>query len=105
MRQLIYYIPIQRMGRTCQIQAMISKEAMNLNGSCLVTYESLHTSAEIFSMMKLTMFVEPNRCDYIHRAMQQVIAVTLSLYSPDTDLIRVTDEPVAMRDFNAKEIL
>lgn len=105
MRQLTYYIPIERMGRASQIQALVAKEAINVNGSCLVTYESLHTAAEIFSNMVVTLFVKPERCDYIHRAMQQVIAVTLGLYSPDTGIVRVTDNPVDMRDFNVKEIL
>lgn len=105
MRKLTYYIPIQRMSRTPQIQAAIAKEAMAINGSCLVSFETLHTTAEIFSTMVMTMFVKTDHSDYVHRSMQQVISVTLALYSPDTDLVRVTDESVAVRDFNAKEIL
>lgn len=105
MRQLTYYIPLERMTRTSQIEAFISKTAFNLNGSCIIKYETLHTEGEIFSLMVVTLFTSDVLCDYIHRAMQTAIAVTLAQWSPDTDLIRVIDIPVAMRDFNAKEIL
>lgn len=105
MRQLTYYIPIERMSRTAQIEAIITKAATAVNGSCLITYETLTTSAKIFSTMVVTLFTKPNQCDHIHRTMQQAMALALRLYSSDTYTVRVTDIPVAMRDFNVKDIL
>jgi len=93
------------MSQTSAIQNMIAKEAMNVNGECKITYESVFAVEETRSLMVLTMFVSCDRNDYIHRAMQRAIALALSIYSPDTDHVRVTDIPVAMRDFNVKEIL
>ncbi len=104
-RQLTYYIPLAIMSQTGAIQQMIAREATNVNGECKITYESVFEVAETRSLMVLTMFVACERCDYIHRAMQSAIAIALSVYSSDTDIVRVTDIPVAMRDFNAKEIL
>ncbi len=104
-RQLTYFIPLQIMCQTGACQAIIAKEAININRNCLITYESLHTARDTLSTMIVTMVVDPTRCDYIHRAMQQAIAVALSIYSPDTDMIHVNDIPVATRDFNPKEIL
>lgn len=104
MRQLKYSIPIERGGRPAQIEAMIAKEAIRLNGSCQVTYETLHTASEIFSTMITTLVVMNERCDYIHRAMQKIIALAVDTHSPDTDTIQVTDVPVMDRNFNVKEL-
>jgi len=104
-RQLTYSIPLEIMSRTSLIQDMIATEAMNINGQCLITYESLHTYRETLSTMVLTMVVAIDQCDRVHVAMQKTIALTLSIYSPSTEAIQVTDEPVMTRDFNVKEIL
>lgn len=104
-RQLTYYIPLEIMCRTSSVQDMITKEAVNVNGQCRINYESLYTYSESFSIMVMTMVVDSDKCDYLHRAMQKVIALALSIYSTSTEDVRVTDEPVMTRDFNAKEIL
>lgn len=105
MRLLTYSIPLQLMCQAGACQAMIAREAINVNGQCSVNFVSLHTSSETLSTMVLTMLVRSDGCNYVHRAMQKVITEALKIYSPDTEIIQVTDIPVDNRTFNVKEIL
>ena len=103
MRQLTYSIPLKVMCQTGAIQTLIDKEAINVNGQCLITFESLHTSSGILSTMIVKLIVKDERCDYIHRGMKAAISVAIKIYSPDTDIIQVIDEPVMTRNFSIEE--
>ena len=105
MRQLTYRIPLEIMSRTSLIQTMLAKEAINVNATCSITYESLHTAEEVFSEMVITMYVRIGHRNHVHRAMQKAIAVTLALYSPSTKSVRVVNEPIMTDDFNLKEVV
>jgi len=105
-RQLTYRIPLEIMSQTTTIQNMIAKEAINVNGQCSINYESLHMAGETRSLMVLTMIVDGDiQYGRVRKAMEHAIALTLSIYSPSTEIIQVTDEDVVTRDFSVKEIL
>lgn len=102
-RQLTYYVPIERMGRTAQVHAMVAKEAINVNAQCHVSYQSQDTAKETFSIMVMTLLVPIEKADYVHRAMKRVIIASLALYSPSTIKVVVTDISVMTRDFLTQE--
>lgn len=102
-RQLTYYVPIERMGRTAQIQAMIIKEAININGQCHTVFNNLHTAKEVFSTLVVSLLVDIEKADSVHRAVKKVITVSLAIYSPSTTEVEVTDIPVMTRDFLTQE--
>lgn len=103
-RQLTYSIPLQAMSPTVAIQTAITKTAIVLNGQCLINYESLHTLHETFSTMIVKLIVEIDQCDYVHREMQKLIRALMDQFSPDTDVIQVTDIPVMARNFHCEEL-
>ena len=103
-RKLTFRIPLEIMSRTSLIQEMIAKEAINVNKQCFITYETLHTALGPYSTMVVTMIVEDSNFLRVSDAMRKAISLTLSIYSPSTDVIHVTDESVITRDFNSQEI-
>lgn len=99
-RRLVYSIPLEVMSRTSLIQELIAKEAISVNGHCLITYETLHNPHDTFSCMIVNMLVKAEHVDCVHKAMMAVIRLTLGLYSPSTEAVSVTDEAVLTCDFN-----
>ena len=99
-RRLVYSIPLEIMSRTSIIQESIAKEAINVNGHCLVTYESLHNPHDTFSCMIVTMIVKIECVERVHKGMMVAISLALGIYSPSTEAIQVTDESIMTRDFN-----